>query len=81
MGVDFLRQHIVGDYIADFASRHGGLIIEVDGGYHSEPRQQIDDRLREEDLEQMGYHVIRFTNEEVIYETEYVTEQIRNYFK
>ena len=29
----------------------------------------------------MGYHVIRFTNEEVIYETEYVTEQIRNYFK
>ena len=29
----------------------------------------------------MGYHVIRFTNEEVIYETEYVTEQIENYFK
>ena len=65
----------------DFVSRQKGLIIEIDGGYHSEPRQQIDDRLREEHLEQMGYHVIRFTNEEVIYETEYVTEQIRNYFK
>ena len=65
----------------DFVSRQEGLIIEIDGGYHSEPRQQIDDRLREEYLEQMGYHVIRFTNEEVIYETEYVTEQIGNYFK
>ena len=65
----------------DFVSQQEGLIIEIDGGYHSEPRQQIDDRLRENDLEQMGYHVIRFTNEEVIYETDYVTEQIRNYFK
>ena len=65
----------------DFVSRQEGLIIEIDGGYHSELRQQIDDRQREEYLEQMGYHVIRFTNEEVIYETEYVTEQITNYFK
>ena len=65
----------------DFVSQQEGLVIEIDGGYHSEPRQQIDDRLRENDLEQMGYHVIRFTNEEVIYETDYVTEQIRNYFK
>ena len=81
LGIKFLRQHVIGDYIVDFVSRQEGLIIEIDGGYHSEPRQQIDDRLREEDLEQMGYHVIRFTNEEVIYETEYVTEQIRNYFK
>ena len=81
LGIKFLRQHVIGDYIVDFVSRQEGLIIEIDGGYHSEPRQQIDDRLREKDLEQMGYHVIRFTNEEVIYETEYVTEQIRNYFK
>ena len=65
----------------DFVSQQEGLVIEIDGGYHSEPRQQIDDRLRENDLEQMGYHIIRFTNEEVIYETDYVTEQIRNYFK
>ena len=80
MGVDFLRQHIVGDYIADFASRHGGLIIEVDGGYHSEPRQQIDDRLRENDLEQMGFHVMRFSNEEVLYNVDHVLNQIEKYF-
>ena len=81
LGIKFFRQYIIADYIVDFVSRQEGLIIEIDGGYHSELRQQIDDRQREEYLEQMGYHVIRFTNEEVIYETEYVTEQITNYFK
>ena len=40
-----------------------------------------DDLLRELDLERMGFHVIRFTNEEVLYETEYVIEQIKNNLK
>ena len=79
-GEKFLRQHVIGDYIVDFVSRHGGLVIEVDGGYHSEPRQQEDDKTREEYLEQMGYHVIRFTNEEVLYDIENVLNQIENYF-
>ena len=77
----FLRQHVIGDFIVDFVSRSGGLIIEVDGGYHSEPRQQENDKLREEDLERMRYHIIRFDNEEVLYETEKVIEQIIDYFK
>ncbi len=81
LGMPFLRQHIIGDYIVDFVSRHDGLIIEVDGDYHSEPRQQQNDRQREEDLKQMGYHIIRFTNEEVLFETDKVTETIINYFK
>ena len=80
LGVKFMRQHVIGDYIVDFVSRHDGLVVEVDGGYHSEPRLQEDDRLREEYLERMGYHVIRFTNEEVLYNIEYVIEQIENYF-
>ena len=52
--IKFLRQHIIGDYIVDFVSTQNGLIIEVDGGYHSEPRQQENDKLREEYLERMG---------------------------
>jgi very-short-patch-repair endonuclease len=80
LGIKFLRQHIIGDYIVDFVSRHEGLVIEVDGGYHSEPRQQADDKIREEALEQMGYHVIRFTNEEVLNHIETVIEQIEEYF-
>lgn len=80
LGEIFLRQHVIGDYIVDFVSRHGGLVIEVDGGYHSEPRQKEDDQLREEDLERMGYHVIRFANEEVLYDIDHVIEQIEQYF-
>ena len=80
LGIKFLRQHIIGDYIVDFVSRTGGLIIEVDGGYHSEPRQQADDEIREKALEEMGYHVIRFTNEEVLNDTDIIIEQIMNYF-
>ena len=80
LGIKFLRQHIIGDYIVDFVSRTGGLIIEVDGGYHSEPRQQADDEMREKALEEMGYHVIRFTNEEVLNDTDIIIEQIMNYF-
>ena len=80
MGVEFLRQHIIGDYIVDFVSREEGLVIEVDGGYHSEPRQQEDDKVREDELEKMGYHIIRFTNEEVLNDIEKVTDQIERYF-
>ena len=79
-GVKFLRQHVIGDYIVDFVSRHGGLIVEVDGGYHSEPRQQENDELREEELGRMGYHVIRFSNEEVFNDTEAVLKEIEEYF-
>jgi len=80
LGMEFLRQHIIGDYIVDFVSRHGGLVIEVDGGYHSEPQQQEDDVIREQDLERMGFHVMRFSNEEVLFDIDNVIEQITSYF-
>ncbi|MBP3822303.1 MAG: endonuclease domain-containing protein [Bacteroidaceae bacterium] len=81
LGVKFLRQHIIGDYIVDFVSRQEGLIVEVDGGYHSEPRQHEDDQRREEELNHLGYHVIRFSNEEVLYDTDNVIQQIKEYFE
>ena len=66
LGHKFLRQHIIGDYIVDFLCRDKMLVIEVDGGYHSERTQQEDDAVRQQWLESIGYKVIRFTNEEVI---------------
>ena len=79
-GVKFLRQYVIGDFIVDFVSRSGGLVIEVDGGYHAEPRQEESDRLRELDLESKGYHIIRFANEEILNDINYVIEQIERYF-
>ena len=76
LGVRFLRQHIIGDYIADFVALEVGLIIEVDGAYHLECQQQDDDERRTNVLKTMGFDVIRFTNEEVMFDTENVIEEI-----
>ena len=81
LGVEFLRQHVIGDYIVDFVSRHEGLVIEVDGGYHSEPQQQTDDAIREKYLVERGFHVMRFSNEEVLFSIDKVIEQITSYFE
>ena len=67
--------------MVDFVSQREGLVIEVDGGYHAERQQQEDDAIRERDLENLGFQVMRFTNEEVLYNIEYVLTQIESYFK
>ncbi|MBQ6434070.1 MAG: endonuclease domain-containing protein [Bacteroidaceae bacterium] len=81
VGTRFNRQYIIGDYIVDFASQREGLIIEVDGAYHAERQQQEDDAARERDLENMGFHVMRFSNEEVLYDIDNVLSQIESYFE
>lgn len=54
------------------------MIIEVDGGYHSQEKQVIDDYLRTQDLEKMGFSVMRFTNEEIFYNLSSVLDLIFN---
>ena len=81
LGVKFLRQHIIGDYIVDFVCQETGLIIEVDGGYHSEPCQKEDDETRTRHLESKGFKVIRFTNEEILFNIESVINKVYNLFK
>ena len=78
-GSRFVRQYIIGDYIVDFANLYTKLIIEVDGGYHSEPRQTEDDENRTQHLEAMGFRVIRFSNEEVLFDIEKTLETIELY--
>ena len=80
LGVKFLRQHIIGDYIVDFLARSEGLIIEVDGAYHAERQQKENDALRTDILQRMGYSVMRFTNEQVLYDIDSVIQQIKDYF-
>ena len=64
--VKFNRQHIIGDYIVDFVCIEKKLVVEVDGGYHSEYEQIEKDEFRTERLNEMGFTVIRFSNEEVL---------------
>ena len=77
LGTKFLRQHILGDYIGDFVSTDKKIVIEVDGGYHLQDGQIIRDANRTMFLEQMGYTVIRFSNEEVLIDTDNVIIKIK----
>jgi len=77
LGVTFLRQFIIEDYIADFICRECNLIIEVDGGYHCQYQQMQDDAIRTHRLNELGYKVIRFKNEEISFEPERILEEIK----
>ena len=77
-GVKFRRQHIIGQYIADFACIDKGLVIELDGHHHSLPPVCEDDAIRTEYLNNEGYKVIRFTNEQVLHHLDDTIKQIRS---
>ena len=77
LGVTFKRQHIIGDYIADFVCLTSKLIVELDGGYHQLEQQQISDEQRTEWLESRGFRVIRFTNEELFNNVDRVLDTIK----
>ncbi|MDO4958571.1 MAG: endonuclease domain-containing protein [Prevotellaceae bacterium] len=79
LGLHFRRQHIIGCYIADFVCIKRKLIIEIDGGYHSQEEQTIKDYLRTEDLNKMGFEVMRFTNDEIYSNLSEVLDKIFNY--
>ena len=69
----FVRQFPIGPYIADFACRDAHLVIELDGGQHSEPV----DAPRTAIIEAHGYRVLRFWNNDVLQNTHGVLEVIR----
>ncbi|MDA0844245.1 MAG: DUF559 domain-containing protein, partial [Bacteroidetes bacterium] len=72
----FYRQRAIGNYIADFVCRELNLIIELDGGQHAEQKKY--DQNRTQFLENNGYEVIRFWNNEVAENLEGVLETIYN---
>ena len=76
-GEKFRRQHVIGQYIADFVCLNKGLVVELDGHHHSLPPFCEDDAVRTEYLNKEGYCVIRFTNEQVIHYLDNTLEQIR----
>lgn len=80
-GVTFKRQHIIGAYIADFACLDANLVIEVDGGYHAQYEQQARDAHRTSKLNDMGFHVMRFKNDEIIGNIDCIVNEIFSYVR
>ena len=72
----FRRQHRVGPFYLDFVCLEIGLIIELDGSQHLEPRQQQADELRTLYLERIGYRILRFWDDEVLRDTDAVLDEI-----
>jgi cyclase len=78
LGVKFRRQHPIWMYIADFYCRELKLVIEVDGGIHDREEVKANDNIRENDLNDFGIKVIRFTNYEIKCDIAIVLTTIKN---
>ena len=76
-GIKFRRQQPVGPYIVDFISPKEKIIIEIDGGQHNEKEIQKKDEERTVWLEKEGYLILRFWNNEVLFNPGGVLERIR----
>lgn len=73
MNLKFKRQLPIGRYIADFVCLEYRLIIEADGGQHSDDA----DSLRNAWLKTQGFTILRFWNHDILQQTEAVLERIR----
>ena len=74
--IDFKRQKIIGRYIVDFYCPSMQLVIELDGGQHYEKQGRKQDALRDEDLQSLGLRVLRYSNDDVMYNFDGVCEDI-----
>jgi very-short-patch-repair endonuclease len=74
-GFRFRRQQAMGPYIVDFFCPEASLVVEIDGGQHDANAAQ--DAVRTQWLEERGYRVLRFWNNDVLANTEGVLLTIR----
>lgn len=74
----FRRQHAIDDFIVDFVCVDKKLVIEVNGGYHNDPKQKEYDEFRTWKLNVLGFSVLTFTNEEILEKTSSVIAKIKN---
>lgn len=88
-GLRFLRQHpilfhvnnTVHFFIPDFYCPQYKLIIEVDGDIHDKQEQRERDFVRTGMLEDMGFTILRFKNEDVVRSSEFVMRKILSFTK
>jgi len=71
-GFKFRRQVTIGPFIADFACAEARVIVEADGGQHND----VSDAHRTAHLQQLGWRVLRFWNNEILHRTDTVLGEI-----
>ena len=75
----FRRQHQLGGYIVDFYCHDAQLVIECDGSIHETNENWQHDQARDAYMAGYGLRVFRFTNEEVLNNTEVVLRKIAEF--
>ena len=72
----FRRQRPVLNYIADFMCKDLLLVIEVDGYTHNFEETLAKDAKKEKALEEVGFKVLRFQDEEVLKDIDNVIHEL-----
>ena len=75
-GYGFRRQRPINRFIADFMCKELMLVIEVDGNSHQYEETIQKDRIKQRILEELGFKVLRFTDEEILKNLSVVSETI-----
>ena len=76
-GFDFHRQRPIDEYIVDFFCNEFMLAIEIDGVSHI--GQEEYDLERQNKLEKLGVRFLRFKDDEVFYNCDYVVREIEKW--
>ena len=76
LGMKFFRQYSIGPYILDFYCPTVKLAVELDGGQHNESDNRDHDVTRSDYLKAQGIDVIRFWNNEVLFDIQSVLSKL-----
>ena len=72
----FYRQKNLGEYIVDFYCPAAKLIVEIDGGQHYSNQYRAKDKARDKFLNNLGFRVLRFSNNDALKNIEEVVDTI-----
>lgn len=78
-GFHFRRQQVIEPFIVDFYCHSASLVVEVDGDIHDFHKGY--DFERDQFLKELGYSILRFTNDEIEKNLDGVLEQILTFCK
>ena len=75
------RQKILGNYIVDFYIASAKLVVELDGSQHYDPINRLEDAVRDAWLQNAGYRILRYSNEDSNLRFQSVCEDILNHIE
>lgn len=79
LGYDFDRQRPIDQFIVDFYCKALKLAIEIDGASHNGKAAQAQDRERQDRLESLGIHFLRFTKKLALTQPQLICEEIKQW--